>query len=343
MSSERNRDEDFPISIIVITFNEKENIRDCLDSLLELDYPADKYEIIVVDSSTDDTPRIICGYEKVRLVRSKKGFSVQRNRGLKLATFDILAFTDADCIASRDWLKIINQAFKNKKIAAIGGNAYPPPGTGYFGKCVACVGHPAGGAIGLDANVTRTENGVDFIPGCNAIYRKKVLLDVRGFDTSFIDGGEDVDVSRRIKQKGYQIEYIPELTVYHKPRKTLFEYIRWNIRVGITKFNLKRPSLLELIVRPSFPLWSFLLLLGLIFLIRIPTLFIASLFTLWFLSIVTLLVFAKPYPLLIKRRSRIGVDLFSIVMVIPFLIYVRQICINIGQMKKWRQTKKSVK
>jgi cellulose synthase/poly-beta-1,6-N-acetylglucosamine synthase-like glycosyltransferase len=331
------------ISIIVITFNEEENIRDCLDSLLELDYPEDKYEIIVVDASTDFTPRIVEGYKKVSLIRSKKGFSQQRNVGLRAATFDILAYTDADCIVPRDWLKIINQTFRNKGIAAIGGNAFPPHRTNYFGKCVACVGQPAGGALGFDAIVTRTENGIDFIAGCNAVYRRSVLLDVAGFDNAFDNGGgADVDLSRRMKRKGYYIDYVPELTVYHKPRNTLLEYMRWNVRVGINRFNLKKPSLLQVIFQPSFPLWSILLFLGILSIRKIPTLFITALFLLWLLFIIILLVAAKFYPLLIKRRKIIGMSLFSILTVIPFLIYVGQICNNIGKIKKWLQTKRSV-
>lgn len=330
------------ISIIVPTFNEEENIRDCLDSLLELDYPEDKYEIIVVDASTDFTPRIVEDYKKVSLIRSKKGFGQQKNVGLRSATFDILAYTDADCIVPRDWLKIINQVFRNKGIAAIGGNAFPPPRTSYFGKCVACVGQPAGGAIGFDANVIRTENGVDFIAGCNSAYRRSVLLDVGGFDNAFDDGGGDVDVSRRMKRKGYYIDYVPELTVYHKPRNTLFKYIRWNVRVGVSKFNIKKPPLLQVIFQPSFPLWSIFLFSGIFSIIKIPTLFISALFLLWLLSIIVPLVATKSYPLLIKRRKRIGISLFSILTVIPFLIYVRQICNNIGQIKKWLQTKRNV-
>jgi len=334
-----DRGEYSPVSIIVITFNEKENIRDCLDSLVELDYPEDKYEIIVVDSSTDRTPQIVVSYRKVRLIRSKKGFATQKNVGLECATFDIVAFTDADCIIPQNWLKIINQAFKNREIAAIGGNAYPPTGTRYFGRCVACMGHPAGGAIGLDANIIRDENGIDFIPGCNAVYRKMALLNAGGFDTYFDEGGEDIDISRRLKEKGYCIDYVPELTIYHKPRNKLFEYVKWNIKVGISKFNLKKLSLFKLVFQPSFLLWSILLFLGVFFLIRIPVLFVASLIMFWLLSIIIPLVFAKPYSLLIKRRRRIGMDLFSIFTVIPFLIYLRQICINIGQIKKWVQTK----
>lgn len=143
------------ISVVIITYNEEKNIRQCLDSLMALDYPRDRHEILVVDASTDDTPQIVQSYQSVRLLRSAKGFSQQKNAALQAAKFDIVAFTDADCLIPRDWLRVIDRAFQDERVAAVGGNAFPPPGTRRFGLWSACVGHPAGGAIGFDANVRR--------------------------------------------------------------------------------------------------------------------------------------------------------------------------------------------
>ncbi len=323
-----------PISVIVITRDEERNIRECLDSLTSVDYPQDRFEVLVIDSSTDATPEIVSGYKDVRLVRSEKGFSQQRNTGIKAASYDILAFVDADGFVSKDWLKAIHNAFQNEKIAAIGGNGFPPPRTRYFGLCVSCIGHPAGGAIGFDANVTQSEKGVEFVPGCNFAFRRQVLADVGEFDPSFYDGGEDIDFSRRLKREGYYIDYIPDLTFYHKPRSTLPEYIKWNIGVGVTKYNLTKSSMIKLLLQPSFPLWSLLFLLALILLIP-RFVMIALLLALgWGLFLVFLYLKTKPFPLLIQRRKKIGIDLFSIMTVVPFLIYLRQVCINVGQIRK---------
>lgn len=324
-----------PVSVIVITFNEEKNIRDCLDSLARQDYPKENYEVLVVDASTDATPEIAGSYGSVRVVKAPKGFSQQKNAGIKAARYGILAFTDADCVIPPDWLMSVNQAFKNPKLAVAGGNAYPPPGTRRFGLWSACVGHPAGGAVGFDANVTRKADGIEFAAGCNSAYRKSVLEDIGGFNPGFYDGGEDIEISRRLRQKGFPIDYIPELTVFHKPRATLHEYLKWNIGVGVTKFNIKQPSLVKIIFQPGFPLWSLVLLLGLFFLLRLPWLFLISLLMLWAAFLLILVLMTKPYPLLIKRRRRIGIALVSALTIIPILIYLRQICINIGQLKKW--------
>lgn len=324
------------ISVIVITYNEEANIRDCLDSLLALEYPPDKHEIVVVDASTDKTPRIVQSYPGVRLIHSAKGFSQQKNVGLDAARFEIVAFTDADCVIPSDWLRVVDRAFQDSRVAAVGGNAFPPPATSRFGRWTACVGHPAGGAIGFDANVRRTKEGVAFVPGCNSAFRKKALLEVGGFDPRFYDGGEDVDVSRRLRQKGFLLDSVPDLTVYHKARGHLKSYLKWNIGVGLTKFNLLEPSLLNLIFQPFFPLWpGAVVLVGLSLFWKNPILAVFLFVGLWCFFLVGLFFGTRPYPLLLKRRKKIGVHLLSCLTVVPLLVLLRQVCINIGQLKKW--------
>ncbi len=325
------------ISVIVITYNEALNIRGCLDSLLAQDYPVEKYEIIVVDSSDDETPQVVQQYPRVRLIKSEKGFSQQKNMGLQAAKHEIVAFTDADCLAPPDWLRIIGRAFKDKTFAGIGGNAYPPPGTNRFGFWSACVGHPGGGAVGFDANIKMTDKGVYFVAGCNSAFRHNALLEVGGFDPRFNDGGEDVDISRRLRAKGYYLAYVPECTVYHKPRPTLRSYCRWNVQVGVTKHNLYQPSLFKLITQPSFFLWSILSLSGWLCLLLLrPFLAIFIAFFLWGAFLLLLYFGARPFPFLIKRRRQIGVNLLIVLTVVPFLTWLRQVCINLGQLKKWR-------
>jgi hypothetical protein len=67
----------------------------------------------------------------------------------------------------------------------------------------------------------------------------------------------------------------------------------------------------------------------------IVAVFLAAHLWLSFLSL--LYICARPFPLLIKRRRRIGVSLFAILTVIPFLIWLRQVCINVGQIRKWKK------
>jgi cellulose synthase/poly-beta-1,6-N-acetylglucosamine synthase-like glycosyltransferase len=328
------------VSVVIITLNEERNIRDCLASLARLDYPAERYEVIVVDASTDATPEIAATYGGVKVIRSAKGYSRQKNAGLRAARFGLLAFTDADCLVPPEWLRTIDRAFRNPRLAAAGGSAYPPPGTSRFGLWSACVGHPGGGAIGLDANAVRRADGIDFIPGCNSVFRRDVLQDVGGFSPDFEDGGEDVDVSRRLRAKGYFLDDIPDLFVHHKPRTTLPAFFRWNIGVGATKYNLERPTLSRILLETGSPLWPAVFLGGLLALPGFPWSHVIAVVGAWTAALIGLLVGTRPFPLLLQRRRRIGVSLVAALTVVPLLIAVRQAAMNLGQLRKWRREKK---
>ena len=325
-----------PISVIIITCNEERNIRGCLETLLAQDFPRDRYEVIVVDASTDATPSIAASYEGVRVVPSAKGFSAQKTAGVAAARFDILAFSDADCLFPPDWLGAMERAFRRPEVAAAGGNAYPPPGTSGFGLWSACVGHPCGGAIGFDANVTPGPGGIAFAAGCNSIYRRSAIEAVGGFDPDFQSGGEDVDISRRMRARGLLVDYVPDMNVYHKPRTTLRSYFRWNISVGVTKWSLRRPGPVRILLNPFFPVWPVALSLGLLALPRFPWLTIPAAAGLAAVFVLGLALGTKPYPLLWKRRRKIGVSIPAVLLAVPALVFVRQVGISLGVWKKSR-------
>ncbi len=330
-----------PISVIIITCNEERNIRGCLETLRAQDFPRNKSEVIVVDASTDATPAIAASYKGVRVVPSVKGFSAQKTAGLAAARFDILAFSDADCLFPPDWLKAAERAFRRPELAAAGGNAFPPPGTSGFGLWSACVGHPCGGAIGFDANVTPGPDGIAFAAGCNSIYRRSAVEAVGGFDPDFQAGGEDVDISRRIRARGLLVDYVPDMNVFHKPRTTLRSYFRWNISVGVTKWSLRRPGPVRILFNPFFPVWPVTLALGLLALPRFPWLTIGAAAILWTLFVLGLAIGTKPYSLLWKRRRKIGVSVPAALIAVPALVFVRQVGISLGVWKKYRADRSS--
>ncbi len=324
------------ISIVVITADEERNVRGCLESLLAQDYPADLYEVIVVDASRDRTPDIVAEYPRVRLVRGvPKGFSTQKNEGVRAARFDILAFTDADCVIPPGWLEGIARAFADPEVAAAGGDAFPPPGSGRFGRWSACVGHPAGGALGFDANVRPGPGRAAFVPGCNNAVRRSALEAMGGFSDDFREGGEDVDLSRRMRRAGLRLDYAPGMSLFHKPRTTLRSFYRWNVSVGVTKHSLGRPPLARILVEAGSPLW---LLAGIA-----ATSFAASRSLvagaataagLWIAWIALLIAGAKPYRLLLSRRRMTGIGWPAVFTAVPFLVWVRQAGIFRGELRK---------
>jgi len=274
------------ISVIVITKNEERNIAGCLNSLCALDYDNGEYEIIVCDSSSDKTPEIVRQFSKVRLFAvEKKGFGAARNLGVAKARYDFIAFTDADCVVPRNWLTRLSSEITG--FAGVGGSAFPPEGSGYFGKCIACLGYPAGGALGADA-------AAGIISTCNAMFRKKALLSVGGFDEGLRWGGEDTALSKKLVAAGHKLKIDSNIFVWHKTRK-LSEFFSWCFRRGFAKHGLGS-SALQLLM----PLSVF----------AYP--------------------FTKKFITLVKRRKKIGITAFSILITVPLLFFLRQLMISSG-------------
>lgn len=99
------------ISIIIPSYNEEERIGDLLKSTEELDYPKDKYEVIVVnDGSTDKTKDIAKAFEFVKLIDLKvnKGRFLARKIGSQEAKYDNLFFIDSRSVVDKNALNAIN-------------------------------------------------------------------------------------------------------------------------------------------------------------------------------------------------------------------------------------------
>ncbi|TEU12514.1 MAG: glycosyltransferase family 2 protein, partial [Anaerolineales bacterium] len=118
------------VSIIVPVYNGSRTIDALLSSLLALDYPADRREILVVDNkSTDDTRERIQRYPVALLEETEIQSSyAARNRGIEAAKGEILAFTDADCVVEPTWLKRLLANQEESRWGGFSGiiEAYPP-------------------------------------------------------------------------------------------------------------------------------------------------------------------------------------------------------------------------
>ncbi|MBU3952349.1 MAG: glycosyltransferase [Proteobacteria bacterium] len=179
------------VSVIIPTFNEEKYLPLCLESISNLSWPEDRLEVIVVDNgSQDKTCEIAAAFNARVLTDKTKNVSGLRNLGAKYASGQILAFLDADCIVSPDWLMAAEKYFYDEKIVAWGS----PPQIDSDATWV----QKAWYLIREKSSLPET---VPWLESMNFFVRKEKFTHLNGFDESLVTC-EDVDFSYRISSHG---------------------------------------------------------------------------------------------------------------------------------------------
>ncbi len=212
-------------SVVVCTHNGARTLRDCLDGLLELQYP--DFEVIVVDDGSTDQSAAIAREYPFRLIQTEnRGLSSARNTGMEAATGEIVAYTDDDARPDPQWLTYLAATFIKTAHAGVGGPNIAPPGGGSIADCVA-------NAPGGPVHVLLSDTVAEHIPGCNMAFRKECLQAIEGFDPRFRAAGDDVDVCWRLQDRGWTLGFSPAAMVWHHRRNSLRAY--WRQQQGYGK------------------------------------------------------------------------------------------------------------
>ena len=211
------------VSVIVCAYNAADTLEDCLAALDRLTYP--DYEIILVnDGSKDRTGEIARAHPRVQVIDTPNaGLSGARNVGLAAATGDILAYTDADTRADRDWLTFLVQPFLTSDVVGSGGPNVVPDDDPPMAQCIAR-------APGGPAHVLLDDRIAEHVPGCNMAFRRDALIAIGGFNPVYLRAGDDVDVCWRLQARGWKIGFAPSALVWHHHRTSVKAY--WRQQVG---------------------------------------------------------------------------------------------------------------
>lgn len=214
--------ENFPfVSIIIPAYNHKFFVHRAVESLLRQDYPLEHFEIIVVDDgSTDGTGECVARLKKTSSTSIKyffqenKGPAAARNRGIQNSKGSIVVFLDADCVASENWLTEIVRGYHGATIAGIGGRTKALPAASLVSRYCA--------HVSMNETPLIDETGVVYVITGNASFQKRALIEVGGFDERFdAPGGEDPDICRRLKERGYAFCYNRKAVVYNRHKESL--------------------------------------------------------------------------------------------------------------------------
>lgn len=211
------------VSVIVPVYNGEGTVRALIDSLLSLDYPGDRLEIIVVDNgSTDSTVTIARQHPVTVLVEaSVRSSYAARNLGLRHAHHDLIAFTDADCMVDSRWLKAGVQQMEAEKADLVAGRiqfTYSQPPTA--GEVYDSLVH-----MRNDLLVAQRRRAVT----ANLLVRAELFRSLGEFPR-VRSGGDGIWTSEAVRQ-GRRLVYAPSAVVFHAARP-VGEVLAKAFRVG---------------------------------------------------------------------------------------------------------------
>ena len=216
------------ISVVIPAYNAEDTIELCLDSLMRLNYPKDRMEILVIDNgSTDRTPDIIKNYPVRYLKEHKKGPGAARNKGIENAKGDTIALLDSDCIVDENWLSEGEAGTNYFDIS--GGTILPYNPTNWIE--VYCDKRK------LLQNLKRCLE-CNYMPTANMFVRKEVFQKIGKFDTAF-QWAEDVDFSWRAFLAGFKLGITNGAIVYLKYEVKLLDLYTQYFKYGYGIYFLK--------------------------------------------------------------------------------------------------------
>lgn len=239
------------LSVIIVSYNTSQLTHECIESLLHalIKTPAVHVQIIVIDNaSIDESPNILNALKKnnnisnvtIEIIENKEnvGFGKANNQGLQIAKGEYILFLNSDTkIIDVDFGELLAYAKNNPDLGALTVKVELPNGKldlashrgypsiwrsfAYFSQLEKMFGSLPflkklfGGYHLLDRDFTKIHE-IDSPSGAFYLSPKKILEALGGFDTRFFMYGEDLDLSLRIKKRGYKIIYYPHFVIIHQ-------------------------------------------------------------------------------------------------------------------------------
>lgn len=202
-------------SIIIPTYGRNRELSRCLGSIARLEYPPDRFQVIVVDDGNELPPNEIVGSYKDELdvclvSQPHAGPATARNTGADQAKGRFLAFTDDDCAPAVDWLQ------------ALGGRLTATPGCAVGGRTLNVLVDNIFSTASqmliryLYTYYNAVPDRAQFLTSNNLALPTDVFFAVGGFDTAYVrTAAEDRELCHRWRQHGHPLIYAPEAIVYH--------------------------------------------------------------------------------------------------------------------------------
>ncbi len=227
------------VSVIIPTFNEEKNIRDCLESLSNQSYK--DLEIIVVDDgSTDKTvDKLIV---ETLLKQEHLGAGAARNLGARHAKGEILVFVDADMTFDKNFIeKLIEPIVKGETIGTFSKDEYLANKDNVWARC-----------WNINRGLSQTKMHTDHYPDKQKVFRA-ILTKEFGKAGGFDERAGYVDDWSLSDKLGVEATSATGAIFYHKNPETLSEVFVQSKWMAKRKYKLGYLGFLIALVRVSFP------------------------------------------------------------------------------------------
>ena len=223
-------------SIIIPTYNRPKNLKNCIESLKHINYPRNRFEVIIVDDgSTQVLDNLIEPYKslmKVTLIRQKNaGPAKARNTGASVAQGKYVAFTDDDCVPDQNWLLVLENAFSNSPKALLGGRTINTFSDNPYSTASQLL-------IDYIYDYYNHRSGkIQFFTSNNFAISRELFNQVGQFDINFpLAAGEDREFCDRCLFQGYSLAYVPQAIIYHSHNLNLSKFWQQHFNYGCGAF-----------------------------------------------------------------------------------------------------------
>jgi cellulose synthase/poly-beta-1,6-N-acetylglucosamine synthase-like glycosyltransferase len=321
----------FLATVLIPARNEAPNISNCLDSLVNQNYPRDKLEIIVIDDdSEDNTGEIVESYSSkypyIRLIhlgQCPPGVSPKKRAlqvGVEAAEGEIILTTDADCWASPNWISEMITHFEPEVGMVIGYVGFSKASEKklfhkiqsleFIGLTMAGIGS-AGAGDPIIAN------------GANLAFRRSVFKQVGGYrgEDHIISGDDDLLLQKIDQTTNWDIKagISPGSFVFTQPLSGIFTFIKQRIRWASKGLVYKKRGLVLLLLA-TYLLYLLLFIslpFSILFIVQYPYPIMAFLIKL----IVDFLLILKAIAL-VGRQDLRKYFLITEILQVPYILYV---------------------
>ena len=233
------------VSVVIPCYNEVYFIKQCLNSIIDNDYPKSNLEILVIDGmSNDGTREIIQDYsnrsQSIRLVDNPDRIKPKAlNIGIQESQGDIIIRMDAHSVYEPDYISKCVKYLEEYNADNVGGTRKTLPGSNtLLAKSIAhSISNPFAAGNATYRTGAKSVKWVDTVFG--GCYRREIFEKIGMFDEALIRG-QDREFNVRLVKNGGKILFSPDIVCHYYARSNYIDFVKWIFVGGLTPFYISK-------------------------------------------------------------------------------------------------------